>query len=331
MTNKNFYKNKIILVTGATGSIGSSVVKELLKNNCKTVRALSNDEDGLFKLKTFFEDDKKSLKKIRFLYGDIREYERCLLATRNVDIVINAAAMKHVEICNYNPNEAIKTNLYGTQNLIQASIENNIKNFMHISTDKAAMATTTMGQTKSLAEKLIINSGIHAQNPPIKFSAIRFGNILASRGSVIEKFIYKIKNNSPLTVTDESMIRYFMTIKEESKSIINCIANAKGCEVFILKNIGKFKILDLAISLNKFFKSNTKIKIIGKQDGEKINEEFVSDDEKSFLKEIKNMYVLDFDNRYKIKKSNLIKLNENVLNQKQIIEFLKKEKVLPLG
>jgi FlaA1/EpsC-like NDP-sugar epimerase len=328
MNNTNFYKNKIILITGATGSIGSALVKQLITTSCKTIRALSNDEDGLYKLKTFLEENNKLIKKIRFLYGDIREYERCLVATRNVDIVIHAAAMKHVEICNYNPNEAIKTNIYGTQNIINASIENKVKNFLHISTDKAAMATTTMGQTKSLAEKLIIDSDISSGNPLIKFSAIRFGNILASRGSVVEKFIYKIKNNLPISITDKNMKRYFMTIKAASTSIVNCIPIAKGCEIFILKNVGKFKILDLAIALIKFFDKKSKITFIGKQNGEKIDEKFLSDDETQFLKEIKNMYILDFENRYKIKKIKRIKLNENLLDRNQIIEFLKKEKII---
>ena len=328
MNYKNFFKNKIILVTGATGSIGSSLVHELIKTNCKTIRALSNDEDGLFKLKTFIEKDKKKLKKVRFLYGDIREYERCLIATRKVDIVIHAAAMKHVEICNYNPNEAIKTNIYGTQNMINASIENKINKFLHISTDKAAMATTTMGQTKSLSEKLIIDSGINSGNSLIKFSAIRFGNILASRGSVIEKFIYKIKNNLPIDVTDKNMIRYFMTISTASKGILNCLTIAKGCEIFILKNVGKFKILDLAIYLNQFFKKNQKINFTKKQAGEKIEEKFVSSDEIQFLKEFKNMYILDFENRYKVKKTDNIRLNDKILNQKEIINFLKKENII---
>lgn len=328
MSKNNFYKNKVILITGATGSIGSALVNKLIKTNCKTIRALSNDEDGLYRLKTLLEKDNKKIKKIRFLYGDIREYERCLRATRNVDIVIHAAAMKHVEICNYNPNEAIKTNIYGTQNVINASIENKVKNFLHISTDKAAMATTTMGQTKSLAEKLIIDSAANSGNPFIKFSAIRFGNILASRGSVVEKFLYKIKNNLPLSITDKNMTRYFMTINTASIGIINCLPLAKGCEIFILKNVGKFKIIDLAISLSKFFNIKSKIKFVTKQSGEKIDEKFISDDETEFLKEMKNMYILDFNNRYKIKKIKKITLNENLLNQKQIIEFLKNQNII---
>lgn len=330
MFNKNFYKNKIILITGATGSIGKSLVLKLLKINCKTIRALSNDENGLFNLKTLIEKNKLNLKKVRFLYGDIREYERCVLATNKVDIVIHAAALKHVEICNYNPNEAIKTNIYGTQNIVNAAIENKVKNFMHISTDKAAMATTTMGQTKSLAEKLIIDSGINTGYIPIKFSAVRFGNILASRGSVVEKFIYQIKNKMPLTVTDKNMIRYFMTINIATDMILNSISIAKGSEVFIFKNIGKFKILDLAKALIKNFKSKSisKIKFTKKQNGEKINEKFVSNDEIEFLKEIKKMYVLDFSNRYKIKKVKNIVLKEKILKQDQIIKLLKKENII---
>ena len=328
MKNNNFYKNKIILITGATGSIGKSLVLKLLRTNCKTVRALSNDEDGLFKLKTSIEKNKINLNKIRFLYGDIREYDRCLMATKNVDIVIHAAALKHVEICNYNPNEAIKTNIYGTQNMVNSSIDNKVSNFLHISTDKAAMATTTMGQTKSLAEKLIINSGINTGFVSIKFSAVRFGNILASRGSVIEKFIYQIKNNMPLTVTDKNMARYFMTIDVATKMILESISNAKGSEVFILKNIGKFKILDLATALAKYFKHNPKIKFTNKQNGEKINEKFVSTDEINFLKETKNMYILDFGNKYKNKNVKKIELNERTLNQSEIISFLKKEHII---
>ena len=328
MTKNNFYKNKIILVTGATGSIGKSLVLKLLKTNCKTIRALSNDEDGLFKLKILIEKNKISLNKIRFLYGDIREYDRCLIATKNVDIVIHAAALKHVEICDYNPNEAIKTNIYGTQNMINSSIENKVSNFLHISTDKAAMATTTMGQTKSLAEKLIINSGINTGFISIKFSAVRFGNILASRGSVIEKFIYQIKNNMPLTVTDKDMVRYFMTIESAVEMIINSIQISRGSEVFILKNIGKFKILDLATALTKYFKHTPKIKFTNKQNGEKINEKFVSNDEINFLKETKNMYILDFGNKYKNKNIKKIEMNEKLLSEKEIILLFKKHKIL---
>ena len=328
MSNKNFYKNKTILITGATGSIGRSLVLKLLKKNCKTIRAMSNDENGLFNLKTLIEKNNLNLKKIRFLYGDIREYERCILATNKVDVVIHTAALKHVEICNYNPNEAIKTNIYGTQNIVNASIENKVKNFMHISTDKAAMATTTMGQTKSLSEKLIINSGINTGYIPIKFSAVRFGNILASRGSVIEKFIYQIKNKMSLTVTHKNMIRYFMTIDVATGMILDSISIAKGSEVFIFKNIGKFKILDLAKALIKNFKFKSKIKFTNKQNGEKIDEKFVSNDEIEFLKEIKKMYVLDFANRYKTKKVKNISLNEKILNQDQIIKFLKKENII---
>ena len=199
---------------------------------------------------------------------------------------------------------------------------------MHISTDKAAMATTTMGQTKSLAEKLIINSGINTGYIPIKFSAVRFGNILASRGSVIEKFIYQIKNKMSLTVTDKNMIRYFMTINVATEMILSAISIAKGSEVFIFKNIGKFKIIDLANALMKYFKVRNKIKFTHKQDGEKIEEKFVSNDEITFLKEIKNMYILDFVNRYNIKKVKKIKLNEKILNKDEIIKLLKKENVI---
>ncbi len=329
MFNKNLFKNKIVLVTGATGSIGKSLVQRILKTNCKTIRAMSNDEDGLFKLKSVIEINKNYIKKIRFLYGDIRDPERCELATKGVDIVIHAAAMKHVEICSYNPNEAIKTNILGTQNLIEASKKNKVKNFLFISTDKSALATTTMGQTKHLAEKLVLNAGMNAGKPPIKFSAIRFGNILASRGSVVEKFIYQIKANLPLTVTDKRMIRYFMTIENAVEMIISSIQISKGCEVFILKNMGKFKIMNLANALKKYFKYKKQIKFIKKNIGEKLNEEFISEHEVKYLKENKQMYILDIGNRHKnLKKINQIKMNEKLLNDKEIILLFKKQKIL---
>lgn len=329
MLNKNLFKNKIVLVTGATGSIGKSLVLRILKTNCKTIRAMSNDEDGLFKLKSVIEMNNNYIKKIRFLYGDIRDPERCELATKGVDIVIHAAAMKHVEICSYNPNEAIKTNILGTQNLIESSKKNKVKNFLFISTDKSALATTTMGQTKHLAEKLVLNAGMNTAKPSIKFSAIRFGNILASRGSVVEKFIYQIKTNLPLTVTDKRMIRYFMTIETAVEMIINSIQISKGCEVFILKNMGKFKIMNLANALKKYFKYKKQIKFIKKNIGEKLNEEFISEHEVKYLKENKQMYILDIDNRHKnLKKVNQIKMNEKLLNEKEIVLLFKKQKIL---
>ena len=168
---KNIFFNKNILVTGGSGSIGSGIVELLLKKNCKVIRVMSNDENGIYELSEKLNSLNKKLitkmvkSKIRYLIGDIRDYKRCLLATKNIHIVIHAAAMKHVPICEYNKNETYKTNVKGTKNLIKSSVKNNVKKFLLISTDKAADPTSEMGKSKLKAEKLVIESKIRKIQP----------------------------------------------------------------------------------------------------------------------------------------------------------------------
>ena len=206
---KNYFKNKSVLITGASGSIGSALLKNLIKNkNCKVIRAMSNDENGLFELNqelldpdkintTKFDTFKNAMKKnkIRILYGDVRDYRRCLEATRKIDIIIHAAAVKHVPICQYNPEEAIKTNLLGTNNLCKAAIKNKVKKFLLISTDKVVNPTSIMGETKLKAEQVVLNCN---EKSSTKFACIRFGNVVGSRGSVIPLFINQIKKKKIL-------------------------------------------------------------------------------------------------------------------------------------
>ena len=167
---RNIFLNKKVLVTGGSGSIGSGIVKTLLRKNCKVIRVLSNDENGIYELSEKLNDINKKLTikmmqdKIRYLIGDIRDLKRCILATKNIDIVIHAAALKHVPICEYNKDETFKTNVYGTQNLIKASIKNRVKKFLFISTDKAADPTTVMGKSKFLSENNVIKTAEDATN-----------------------------------------------------------------------------------------------------------------------------------------------------------------------
>ena len=172
--NKDFFKNKTILITGATGSIGSAITEKILETNCKVVRALSNDEDGIYKLSENLSKKKEKLSinmkknKIRYLIGDVRDSKRCNELCQDVDIVIHAAAMKHVPICEYNPDEAKKTNFYGTKNIINASIKNKVKKLLFISTDKVVNPSSLMGKTKLHAEKLILNSNKEKKNKHTK-------------------------------------------------------------------------------------------------------------------------------------------------------------------
>ena len=181
----NTFRNKKILVTGGTGCIGSEIVKSILNYEPKVVRIFSNDEDNTFKMSQELGTSRNK----RFLIGDIRDKERLITAMKGIDIVYHAAALKHVPLCEYNPFEAIKTNVLGTQNVIEAALENNVKKVINISTDKAVNPVNTMGATKLLAEKLITDANFYKGAIETVFSCVRFGNVLFSRGSVIPLFV----------------------------------------------------------------------------------------------------------------------------------------------
>ena len=278
MIKNNIFSNKRILVSGGSGSIGSAIINMLLKKNCKVIRVLSNDENGIYELSEKLNENNKKLSikmlhaNIRYLIGDIRDLERCILATRNVDIVIHAAAMKHVHICEYNKNETFKTNVLGTKNLIKASLKNKVKKFLLISTDKAVDPTTVMGKSKLEAEKEVISSN---KQHKTKFAVIRFGNIILSRGSVIFKFMKQIKSGKILTVTSSNVSRFFLTIKTAVLGIFECIKLMDGGEIFVIKKMSAFKILDLAKAMKKIFNKNNKIKFMGLREGEKYYEKII--------------------------------------------------------
>ncbi len=333
---KNFFQNKSILITGATGSIGSILVKSLFKLNCNVIRALSNDENGLYELANNLDTKlqtnsnlRKNMRKanIRLLHGDVREYNRCLKATKEIDIVIHAAAMKHLPICEYNPKEAYKTNINGTKNMIRASIKNKVKKFLFISTDKVVSPTSILGKTKLTAEKEIFKANLKKKNCTI-FSAVRFGNVIGSRGSVVPKFLNQIKSSLPLTVTDKDMTRYVMTINNAANLVLKVIKNMRGGEIFVLKSMGKFKIYDLAKALLKHFKIKKKIKIIGKVEGEKLDEELFTEYERQKLKISKNLYVINNNFSKNRKKKNFLAKKIKILNMGEIINLLKKESIL---
>lgn len=298
---RKFFKGKSILITGASGSIGSVIVKELLKYDCKVIRAFSNDENGIYQLsneinaeiKTTFQN-KMKINKIRFLIGDIRDYKRNLEACREIDICIHAAALKHVPICEYNPDETKKTNIEGTQKLIKAAIKKKVKKFLFISTDKAVNPISLMGKSKLKAENVVLKS--NKKSSKTKFSVIRFGNIIASRGSVLPNFLNQIKNNKEITITNKDMTRFFITIKDVTREIFYSLYKMEGSELFTIKKMKVFKILDLAKALKDIFKYKKKIKIIGLREGEKLYEELL---EAKYLNKIyfsDNLVILKKDN-----------------------------------
>ena len=288
-----YYHDKVILVTGGVGSIGSQLVRQLLSYDPKTLIILDNNETGLFDLHKELQSEK-----VKVLIGDVRDAERMKTVLTGVDIVFHAAALKHVPLCEFNPYEAVKTNILGTQNVLDAAIRNHVQKVIKISTDKAVDPINTMGASKYLAERLTISANNHQRNENTAFAVVRFGNVLNSRGSIIPIFMHQIQENIPLTVTDEQMTRFVMTIPEAVSLVLKAGMISKGMEIFILK-MPVLKIIDLAkVMLKKIAPQynydieNNKIQIVGKRVGEKLYEELMTRQESAFAYEDNDMFVV---------------------------------------
>lgn len=280
--------NKTILITGGVGSIGSELVKKVLAFGPKQIRVFDNNEFGLFEAMQAYS----AAKNIRFLLGDVRDKGRVNWAMKDIDTVFHTAALKHVALNEYSPFESVKTNVLGTQNLLEAALDNSVSTFINISTDKAANPTSTMGASKLLAERLTVGADYYKGSHATTFANIRFGNVLNSSGSVVPIFLDQIKNDRPLTVTDKNMVRYFMTIPDAVELILKAAEIARGGEIFILK-MPALKIIDLAeVMVEALGKKNLTIKITGKKYGEKLYEKIVTRTEASQALELKDMYVL---------------------------------------
>ena len=271
-------KNKNILITGGAGSIGSVLVKEILEFPIRTVRVLDIDEHALFKLKRSINDSR-----LRLLLGSITDKERIEMAGYEVDIILHLAAIKNIEISEFNPIETIDTNVSGMINLLKMSMRNKPKKFLNISTDKAADASTLYGTTKQICERLVSWAGIHIEKT--KFSSIRLGNIMETRGNVFEIWEEEKKNNKPLSITDPKMERYFFHVNEAVDFIIGCIPIVNTGEIFIPK-MKSYNIKDLASKISK------KHKIIGLRQGEKLEEILITQEEEKNAEEKENMWIV---------------------------------------
>lgn len=308
MKNIPEFSGKTILITGGSGSIGSYLTEAILQTDCKVVRVLSNNEYELFKLEKKFPDSKK----LRLFLGDIRDKDRLRVAVDGVDIVFHAAALKHVPLCEFNPFDAIQTNVLGTQNMIEACIQSNVEKFVFISTDKASSPLSTLGATKLLAERLTISAMAYRRSltRPIMY-CIRFGNVIGTRGSVLELFMEQVRNNEALTITNNEMTRFTMTKKEAVELILSTVGIAKGGEIFVLK-MKALKILDLAKAVISLYSKNAqehKVIETGIRDGEKLHESLITKEEVSRFREYDGMYVLPPPNSEEY--NNLPKLETN--------------------
>jgi len=276
-----------ILVTGGTGSIGSEVVRQLLKRKPDHITILSRDDSKQFYLK----DELSGRDNVTFIIGDVRDRESLHRAFRGgVDIVIHAAALKHVEICEINPTESVKTNILGTQNVVDLSISNGVKHLVTISTDKAVNPTNTMGATKYLSEKITLDSNSKSQ---VNSFCVRFGNVLSSRGSVIPSMVKGMKKNGKIWVSDGNVTRFAIPIDVASSLVLDSIEMSQGGEIFVLKmkafSIDQLVRVMLSLGL---YDGEVGIEYRGLTKGEKLHEDLVSDDEINRLWESENHYVI---------------------------------------
>ena len=290
----NIFENKIILVTGGVGSIGSKVVEGLLNYNPKQIRIFDNRETEEFAM----QNNMAQHPNLRFLIGDVRDKNRLKIAMENVDMVFHAAALKHVPGCEYNPFEAVKTNVYGTQNVIDCALENNVERVINISTDKVTNAINTLGATKLLAERLITTARHYHGGKRTLFCSVRFGNVLKSRGSVIEIFEEQIKNGNHITITNHNMTRFFISVQQAVNLVFKATELMQGGEIFILKmpaiklqDLAEVMIEELAPRYNKK-PDQIQSKIVGVRLGERMYEDLMTEEEAEIALETDELFVV---------------------------------------
>lgn len=289
----SYLKGKTVLITGGTGSIGQTITKRVLLDGASLVKIFSNDENGQYDMEMEFSQDKRLV----FIIGDIRDEERVNYIVKGVDVIFHAAALKHVDRCEYNPFEAIAVNILGTKNVILAALTEKVKKVISISTDKAVNPVSVMGGTKLLAEKMI-SAETFLQNSTTIFSSVRFGNVLNTRGSIIPRIEKQIMNGGPITLTDKRMKRFFMSQEDAVNLIISAAEIAQGGETFVLK-MPLILLDDLFESLKQllapkygFDAAQIKTKIIGMKSGEKLMEELLTDFEMDRVLETKDFYII---------------------------------------
>lgn len=317
------FNNKVILITGGTGSFGNACVEYLIKHyKCKKIIIFSRDEMKQYQMKANFKNEKN----MRFFLGDVRDLDRLKFAFKNVDYVIHAAALKHVPAAEYNPLECIKTNIYGSSNIVSAAIDAKVKKVLALSTDKAVNPINLYGATKLCAEKIFIDGNAISGKNSTSFSIVRYGNVLSSRGSIIP-LIKKLKLEKQKTIplTDERMTRFFINLTDAVKFVLSCFKMMDKGEIFIPK-MPSIYIKDLM----KTIYPEANIKIIGIRPGEKIDELLISKDESLDTYIINNGYVLlpnklYFKSKLKKKLKKFVKNFE--YNSKDNVNFLSKNKI----
>jgi len=283
--------NKNILITGGTGSFGHQMVKELMPYKPKTVRIFSRDEDKQHSMKMELEKE-PIFKKMEFIIGDVRDYDRLFTVTKDIDIIFHAAALKQVPTVESHPYEAVKTNIFGAYNVVKAAVARKVKNVIAVSTDKAVKPVNAMGMTKALQEKIILSDDLNKDST--KFCCVRYGNVLGSRGSVIPLWNSKIDAKQPLPITHKEMTRFLLTLSDAIDLVFYSLKHGKGGEIFV-KKAPAAKMTDLALAYAelKTGKKKHPLEFIGVRAGEKIDEILVSEEEMRHSTERKDHFVIN--------------------------------------
>jgi UDP-N-acetylglucosamine 4,6-dehydratase len=314
---KSIFENKVVLITGGTGFLGRALTREILKLNPKSIRLFSRDEVKHHQTQEEFNYDPK----LRNFVGDVRDYARLKKAMHGADIVIHAAALKRIDMIEYNVDEAIKTNILGTLNVVNACLECNVETAVFVSTDKACMPVNTYGACKFLGERIFVESNFSKGDAKTKFVCVRYGNVLESTGSVIPFFETKIKSGEKIPLTDSNMTRFIISPYEAVELIFDAIKYGIGGEVFVPR-LPAFKITDLIEILKEKHGAKNEIKIIGVRPGEKIHEIMVNPAEVPRTFKFKNRFVItsQIEDYIKVKKAEYCDEKQR-LSEKEISEY----------
>ena len=285
------FKDKTLLITGGTGSFGNAVLNRFLKTEIKEIRIFSRDEKKQDDMRTQLQN-----KKVKFYIGDVRDYNSIARAMNGVDYVFHAAALKQVPSCEFFPLEATKTNVFGTQNTIDAAVAHNVDKIICLSTDKAAYPINAMGISKALMEKVAVAASRNIPEDGTTVCLTRYGNVMASRGSVIPLFVKQIKENSPLTITDPKMTRFLMSLEDAVDLVLFAFKHGNQGDLFVNKAPAS-TIGDLAEALKDIFSADNEIKIIGTRHGEKLYETLCTREEMQKAEDMGEFYRIPADNR----------------------------------
>ncbi len=285
------FDDSVLMITGGTGSFGQTVLNRFLNTDVKEIRVFSRDEKKQEALRIALKNEK-----LRFYIGDVRDPDSLRSAMKGVDYVFHAAALKQVPSCEFYPMEAVKTNVIGTENVLRISSESGVRRVVVLSTDKAVYPINVMGISKAMAEKVMVAAARTQREGESIFCATRYGNIMASRGSVIPLFVSQIKSHKPITVTDPNMTRFLMSLEDSVDLVLYAFQNGQQGDIFVQKALAS-TVADLAQALKELFNSDSPIKIIGTRHGEKLHESLISREEMAHAQDMGDYYRIPADNR----------------------------------